>query len=148
MTTAKSGSQLKAVQEQRNGTVSLMPSLICLALNSTTNNINQKQISLTLTFPVDFHPQMKTVDHRAPHMWIIFAAMKSRRQKILRGVHTEHQISADKIFSSFANLLLLPRVHYTTSHKSQKYSLGLKRRLCVKKKKITKPECENINHIL
>lgn len=33
----------------------------------------------------------------------------------------EHQISAHKIFSGFVNLLLLLRVHYTASHKSQKY---------------------------
>lgn len=40
-----------------------MPNLICLPLNSTTDKTKQNQISLT--FPVDFQPEVERVDHKS-----------------------------------------------------------------------------------
>lgn len=48
---AKWGSPVKPVQEGRNGPVHLMPNLICLTLNSSTNKI------LILTFPGGFQAE-------------------------------------------------------------------------------------------
>lgn len=88
---AKCGSPVKPVQEGRNGPVHLMPSLICLTLNSSTIKIS------ILTFPGDFQPEMRGVDHTVPHIRNVFAAGKSRRPPILS---EKCLSSAHKILSS------------------------------------------------
>lgn len=125
---AKCGSPVKPVQEGRNGPVHLMPNLICLTLNSSTNKI------LILTFPGGFQAEGWGVGHTAPHIRTVFAAGKSRRQILRENCSS----SAQKILSRLWTFYCCSG--FTTQ--SQKYSLGFKKR------SITNGERKNINHIL